>query len=375
MNRGLLFSFIVLLATFVTGSGYQLFSHDQEVIGKITKVDNSRLYTVGTAQLGEQILTIKILYGEHKGREVSARNILTGSMEYDELYDQGNKVLAALQVNDSSASARVLAHFRLPVLGGLFTLFAIFLIAYARTVGVKSLVSFVGSVIIIWKLLIPNLLNGASPLLWCWITLVILSALIIFSVAGLNRIAAGAFCGTIAGLIITSIASIVLGDMLHLNGMTQPLAQPLLFETSMNLNMLHILYAAVVIGASGAAMDIAMDMAATMDEVQKNNPAITRKELIRSGFNVGNVVIGTMTTTLLLAYSGGYLTLLMLFMSRDTSLLQIMNMKLVSVEIARTLIGSIALVIVAPLTAYICGWLYCSAGKPTENNQPLADIS
>ena len=159
----------------------------------------------------------------------------------------------------------------------------------------------------------------------------ILSALIIFSVAGFNRIAISAFCGTMAGLIITSVASIMLGNMLHLNGMTQPMSQPLLFETSMNLNMLHILYAAVVIGASGAAMDIAMDMAATMDEVQKNNPGISRKELIRSGFNVGNVVIETMTTTLLLAYSGGYLTLLMLFMSRNTSLLQIINMKLVSV--------------------------------------------
>lgn len=374
MNRGLLLSFVVLLATFITGSGYQFFGHEQEVIGKITSVDNSRLYTVGTAQLGEQALKIKVLHGEYKGRVVNTSNMLTGSMEYDELYHTGNNVLAALQINDTHISARTLAHFRLPVLGSLFTMFAILLIAYAKSVGVKSLISFVGSIIVIWTLLIPNLLNGSSPLFWCWVTLVILSALIIFSVAGFNRTAAGAYCGTMAGLIITSIASVVLGDMLHLNGMTQPMSQPLLFETSMNLNMLHILYAAVVIGASGAAMDIAMDMAATMDEVQKNNPGITRKELIRSGFNVGNVVIGTMTTTLLLAYSGGYLTLLMLFMSRNTSLLQIINMKLVSVEIARTLIGSIALVIVAPLTAYICGWLYCSSKATTEDDQPLTNI-
>ena len=373
MNRGLLLSFLVLLITFISGSGYDFFQQDREVIGKITEVDNSRLYTVGTAQLGEQVLTIKILHGEHKDKVVNAHNILTGSMEYDELYSPGNKVLAALQLNDTSISARVLAHFRLPVLGSLLAVFAIFLIAYAKSVGVKSLFSFLGSVVVIWKLLIPNLLNGSSPLFWCWITLVILSALIIFSVAGFNRIAASAYCGTMAGLIITSIASIMLGDMLHLNGMTQPMSQPLLFESGMSLNMLHILYAAIVIGASGAAMDIAMDMAATMDEVQKNNPAITRKELIRSGFKVGNVVIGTMTTTLLLAYSGGYLTLLMLFMSRNTSLLQIMNMKLVSVEIARTLIGSIALVIVAPLTAYICGWLYCSTRQTTEEKQPLTN--
>jgi len=74
-----------------------------------------------------------------------------------------------------------------------------------------------------------------------------------------------------------------------------------------------------------------------------------------------------MTTTLLLAYSGGFLTLLMLFISRETSLIQILNMKLVASEIARTLIGSLSLVIVAPLTAWIaCKMLYL---QPTQNAQ------
>ena len=121
MNRGLLLSFLVLLATFITGSGYQFFDHEQEVIGKITSVDNSRLYTVGTARLGEQLLNIEVLHGEHKGRVINGRNMLTGSMEYDEIYRSGNRVLAALQVTDTQITARALAHFRLPILGGLFT--------------------------------------------------------------------------------------------------------------------------------------------------------------------------------------------------------------------------------------------------------------
>lgn len=358
MNRGILLSFLVLVLALISQPDVFFSRNDHEVIARVESVDNSRIYTVGTAQLGEQVLNIKVLSGEHKGRVLEAHNMLAGALEFDEYYQEGNKVLAAVNISETT-SVRVLAHFRLPLLVGLFGLFAILLIVYARKTGIKSLCSFVGSVMVIWKLLIPNLLYGSSPLLWSWLTLVILSALIIFSVAGINRIAFASFAGTMAGLIITSIASLGLGNMLHLNGMTQPMAQPLLFETGMSLNMLHILYAAVIIGASGAAMDIAMDMAATMDEVQKNNPGISQKNLIRSGFNVGNVVIGTMTTTLLLAYSGGYLTLLMLFMSRETSLLQILNMKLVSVEVARTLIGSLALVIIAPLTAYICGWMYC----------------
>lgn len=370
MNRALFLSLAVLLVSFFSATETLLWSSPDEVVAKVLTVDNSRLYTVGTAKLGEQRMTIKVLQGEHRARTVNARNHLAGAMEFDEIYHSGDLVLAALQSSGPTLTARVVAHFRLPILVALFMIFATLLIAYSRTTGIKSLLSFVGSILVIWKVLVPNLLQGGSPVLWCWITLVTLSALIIFTVAGCNRAAIAAFLGTLAGLTIASTASILLGELLHLNGMTQPMAQSLLFETGMSLNMLHILYAAIILGASGAAMDIAMDMAATMLEVQKNHPGISRRNLVRAGFNVGNVVIGTMTTTLLLAYSGGYLTLLMLFLSRDTSLLQILNMKLVAVEITRTVIGSIALVIVAPLTAYISGWLYCTTtGRASLKNR------
>ena len=102
-------------------------------------------------------------------------------------------------------------------------------------------------------------------------------------------------------------------------------------------------------------MDIAIDIAASMDEIRTKKPDISPKELIRSGFTVGRQVIGTMTTTLLLAYSGGYLTLLMIFRVKDPSLMRIINLKIVAAEIMRILIGSIGLVMVAPFTALLGG--------------------
>jgi uncharacterized membrane protein len=126
----------------------------------------------------------------------------------------------------------------------------------------------------------------------------------------------------------------------------------------MDLNMQHIFYAAIIMGASGAAMDIAMDVCASMEEIKKKKPDIDRKTLIQSGFNVGRAVIGTMTTTLLLAYSGGYLTLLMLFMSKNTSFARMINLKIVAAEIMRTIVGSIGLVLVAPITAIVAGFVF-----------------
>lgn len=136
------------------------------------------------------------------------------------------------------------------------------------------------------------------------------------------------------------------------------MAQSVLFSSFMSINLLDIFYSAIVIGASGAAMDIAMDMTATIQELKYHNPDISRKDLIKSGFNVGRSVIGTMTTTLLLAYSGGFLTLMILFLERDTSLMQILNMKIVTSEIIKIIIGSIGLVVVAPITTYIASFIY-----------------
>ncbi|MGL5543256.1 MAG: YibE/F family protein, partial [Fusobacteriaceae bacterium] len=150
------------------------------------------------------------------------------------------------------------------------------------------------------------------------------------------------------------------GGEFNLDGMNQPFAQGIAFTTNLNVSLLQIFYAAITLGASGAAMDIAMDMAATVEELHINASGMSRKDLVKSGFNVGKMVIGTMTTTLLLAYSGGCLTLLMLFMQRNVSILQILNMKLVTSEIVKILIGSIGLVAVAPITAYISAWIYTS---------------
>lgn len=92
-------------------------------------------------------------------------------------------------------------------------------------------------------------------------------------------------------------------------------------------------------------------------------PDITRKEAVQSGFNVGRAAMGTMTTTLLLAYSGGYIALLMVFMAQGTPVINILNYKYVSAEILQTLAGSFGLVSVAPFTAVVSGILLVDSNK------------
>ena len=175
--RGVILAFAVLVA----GALYSVFfnSDDSQLshqIGEVVSVNNERVTIVGTARLGAQKLTVEL--GDDQ--LVKMENLLTGALEYDEFYQVGDSVVIAEQNNRYHA----VALFRLPVLIGLMTLFALGLLGYAKKVGLYSLLSFVGSVAIIFGLLIPGLLSGFSPVLITGVTVVVLSSMIILSVAG-----------------------------------------------------------------------------------------------------------------------------------------------------------------------------------------------
>ena len=111
-------------------------------------------------------------------------------------------------------------------------------------------------------------------------------------------------------------------------------------------------------------MDLAMDVSAGMRELVYHKPGIGRRELLASGLRIGKSVVGTMSTTLLLAYAGGYLTLMMSFQAEGVMMEDILNYPYVVPEIVKTLVGSIGLVLVAPLTALVGCWLMKYAKGP-----------
>jgi len=341
-----------------------------EVKAKVLETDDSEMIQAGISKIGYQSLVVEIIEGKYNGKRVKAVNQLVGKLDYDNYYKSGDKIIVGiLEENNEIKGAKAIDISREKWQFILFCLFVFCLIIYAGFTGLRALFSFIASLYVIWRFLIPGLLEGKEPLALATVVLTLLSAIIIFSVAGFTKKGLSAFAGTMCGLFVTIVITIFFGAKLKLYGMTSPFAETLLFSGHLDLNMRHIFYAAIIIGASGAAMDIAMDVAASMEEIKLKKPEIECKELIASGFNVGKAVIGTMTTTLLLAYSGGYLTLLMLFMTKNSSFGRIINLKIVSAEIMRTVIGSIGLVLVAPLTALFAGWIYSVEFKEVIKNR------
>jgi len=158
-------------------------------------------------------------------------------------------------------------------------------------------------------------------------------------------------------------------------------SQALLYSGYPDLRLTDVFIASVFIASSGAVMDLAMDIAASMDEIKRKQPDIGVLDHMRSGLRVGRAVVGTMTTTLLLAYSGSHIAMFMLFMAKGLPVANVLNAPFVAAEVLNILVGSFGLVTVAPFTVLVAGLLYRAGDEkpvreenPTSQELPVAPV-
>ncbi|MDR1263950.1 MAG: YibE/F family protein [Oscillospiraceae bacterium] len=326
---------------------------------RIDAVDNTQLAPLGIVYSGVQLCEVTVTSGEHKGETAQAINNLDSAIEKDKLYEPGDKAVAMLHMKDGEIrSLTLIDHYRLPIQGLLFGLFGLLLIAFGGVSGAGALVSLAASVMIVWKLLIPMLYAGISPTLCALGIVVLLTLMIDLLVAGFTRTAWIAIAGSLLGTLTTCALSAVFGRMLKLDGSNLPYVVPILAQSALKFNLRELFFAMAFIANSGALMDLSMDVSSACQEVRTHAPDIRRSELLKSGFAVGRNVIGTMTTTLMLAYSGSYLSLLLYFFGQGTPVIDILNLKYVASEVLITLVGSFGLVTVAPFTAIVASLVF-----------------
>jgi uncharacterized membrane protein len=326
----------------------------------ILRTDDSTMRQFGIVRTGDQGLTIRVLSGRFAGQELEAVNHLMGRLELDKVFAPGDKAFVVLDPDESGnavAKANVLDFYRMDIELVVLALFSLFLLVFAGWTGAKALLSFLFTALMIWKVFLPGMLRGWDPVLTSLGVVAALTAAIIFLVGGMNRRGAVAFAGSMAGISITCVLALAFGSAFRIHGAVKPFSETLLYSGFAHLDLTKIFLAGIFLASSGAVMDLAMDVAAAMTEIRSKNPDITRKELVLSGFSVGRAVVGTMTTTLLLAYTGSYSSLLMAFIAQGVPLANILNMQYVAAEILNTLVGSFGLVTVAPLTALAGGLL------------------
>ncbi|MDC1106675.1 YibE/F family protein [Prolixibacteraceae bacterium] len=366
IRKEYLFPLIIGLFTFVIYLLPSPFDKEEDVYSKRVKaevltVDNREIIETGIVKTGNQILEIVIKAGVFKGDTLSAFNQLVGRMEFDKIFNPGENALVVLNLDEnlkSVVNVNVIDHYRLSIEFWLMILFFAFLISFAGFVGVKAILSFAFTGIVIWKLLLPGFLLGYPPVTISLAIVALITSVIILLVAGVNKKGFVALSGSIVGVIVTAILSLVFGTLFNVHGAIKPFSETLLYSGYNQLNLTQIFLASIFISSSGAMMDIAMDISVSQYEIISVKPSMSTRDLIRSGFNIGRGVIGTMTTTLLLAYSGGFSALLMVFIAQGTPAVNILNLNYVAGELLHTMIGSFGLVLVAPITAILGGFIY-----------------
>lgn len=357
---GVIMILSVLMLFIPTGFENRIDRNVVHVKAIVKDVDNSDVQLYGLIRSGTQLLRIRILEGRFQGQEMNAVNNLVGKMELDAYYKPGDVILADLSLNRGKEVVHVNPsdHYRINIEIVLAGLFALLLVLLGGFTGFKALLSFIFTALVIWKILLPKFLEGNDPVLTALVVVTFLTGVIIFLVGGFNKKGLAAFMGAIMGLAFTCIVSIFFAEPFHIHGAVKPFSETLLYSGFAHLDLTRIFLAGIFVASSGAVMDLAMDISSAIHEIVEHNPDISAVKLFKSAITIGKTVIGTMTTTLLLAYSASYLNMMMVFMGQGIPMINILNMNYVAAEILNTLVGSFGLIMVAPFTALSGSFMY-----------------
>lgn len=349
----------VYLITLPTGFENRLPRDSYLNRGRVLAVDNSDLHQAMVVKTGTQLLDVELVSGPCEGQRLNVVNQLTGKMEMDEVLVEGRDVLVEYAiVNGKPVRGVARGNYRIGLEITLVSLFVLALILVGGWTGLKAVLSFAFAALMLWKVMIPRFLGGDDPIRIALMVVAAMTAAVSFLVGGLTRKGLVTFIGAFLGLLVTCGLAHVFTARFHLHGAVRPFTEALIYSGFDSLNLSRIFVASIFVACSGAVMDLAMDISASMHEILEKKPEIGLFEHMRSGMNVGRSVVGTMTTTLLLAYSGSYIGLLMLMMGLGVPLVSMLNRNMISAEILNTIVGSFGMVTVAPLTALAGGVIY-----------------
>ena len=353
---------VILLALIFLPTGFEgalTYQNADRVKARVISTDESDIVDTGLIRTGEQRCTVLILGGMFEGQETQAVNRLNGSLSQDKIFAPGDTAFIAVSHSGGEITAATMVdHYRIDKEGVLALIFLLLLVVFAGKTGLRAILSFAVTLLTMWKVLVPCLLKGYDPVAVAFLSVIFMNLVSLSLIYGWDRRCLASAVGAGLGIGVTALLGYVFTDALMIHGAVMESSESLLYVGLSNIDLTRIFIASVFIGSSGAIMDLSVDICSAVYEVTQKRPDISQKEAIFSGFAVGRAACGSTTTTLLLAYSGSYIALLMVFMAQGTPIEFILNYKYVSAEIVHTIVGSFGLITVAPLTAVTSGLLF-----------------
>ena len=238
---------------------------------------------------------------------------------------------------------------RRSVLAWLVVAFAVVVIALGRWRGVLALIAMALTVVVLVGFVAPSVLDGNDPLLVSVVAASAIAFISLYLTHGFTPLTTVALTGTIAALGVTLALASLFWSLADFSGLATEEAG-FLTGISGNLDLPALLLGGAILGALGALDDVTVTQVATVNELRHRSPDISRRALVTSGIKVGREHIASTVNTLLLAYVGAAMPLLLILQLSNQPLQMVANSELIAVEIVRTLTGSIGLVAAVPVT-------------------------
>ena len=303
--------------------------------------------------VGTQTLKVKLLSGRHKGETVTASNSL--STDHSVVAKKGHTLIIIYDILDSGEySVRVFNYYRAPYIYLLSFIFFASLVLIGRKKGLMSALSLVYTIICVLFIFLPLVAKGYSPVGSAILFAVMATTASMLFINGFSIKSLCAIAGTTCGVVMAGLILLAFTALMHLSGFNTDEAENLiLISQTTGLQVKDLLFAGILIASLGAVMDISMSIVSSMQEIHLNTKHISRSQLLKAGINVGRDMIGTMSNTLILAFAGSSLTLMIMMYSYSVQYNQLINMNTIGIEIVQALSGSIAVILTVPLTAVI----------------------
>lgn len=360
---GIIFLCFLLLNNMVICASEDIDNPDASIKAQVIKILSDEVKQLGDygGSLRVQQLKLKILEGKLKGELVEGENNVQQDMAYQTVVKEGQKVLIGfnLDENGKRAKAYIKEIVRENSVYWLVAIFVLIIVIVGGIKGIKSLISLVVISIMILKFMLPRILQGENPVGLSIITAIFATVITLVLISGFNKKTVASIIGTVGGVLCSGIVAFFFSHMAELTGLSMQEAQFLMFiPQKIQFDFKGLLLAGIILGALGAVMDVSMSIASSIKEIHNVNKTLKISQLFKSGMNVGKDVMGTMSNTLILAYTGASMNLMLLYMAHSTPWVDIINRDIIASEIVRALAGTIGLVFTIPITAIIASYLY-----------------
>lgn len=313
---------------------------------------------------GEQLLLVTVKSGDYQGQQMQVYNYV-GPLYGGPLHAGDRAAILISSYSDGTVNATVYEFDRLIPLAIVVALFIAAAVIVGGRTGAKSLVALAVTLVCLFGVLLPALMKGANTLLMTFIVCAYVAVVSLTIVGGVRKKTVCAMLGAVAGTALALLFGLLAQALTRVDGLRIDDVEPLLQlrQTGTPIGLRGLLVGGIVISALGAVMDVTMGIASSLAEVHAANPQLSRRELFRSGMNIGRDMVGTMTNTLILAFLGSGFTLILYLYSLGLPFRQLMCSAYVSMEVVSGAASSVGVILSIPLTALITAAVFTREKK------------